>query len=261
MSANQTPVQPKLSDLLARFLDNQSAAHADGLAAFDPAEVTPYEAGPVQPIDPRAAWEEATAVLTHYAAGARGKAVAPPLWSSLVAAHEPEVALAFCLGNFPQLMRNFHQLLHQANLTALQPTAGRPYESASLEEWIDQAGTTAKFPSALVALATLRLAKHFQRAEELIKELDASVPAEWRDAWENEKAALLWRQGKAETARASWHAQKASVPVLFNRAMADLFCGDAAAARAALAEVVKQLPETSAWHHLARLYLTLAEAR
>lgn len=258
MSAKET--QPKLADLLARFLDNQSAAHADGLATFDPSEVTPYEAGPVQPIDPRPAWEEGTAVLASYAAKAP-RLQAPPQWSNLVAAHEPEVALAFCLGNFPQLMRHFHLLLHKANLQEMQPSGGRPVDSPALLDWANKARASKQFPQALAAVAALRLAKQFDAAQSLVKDLEGAVPAEWQAAWENEKAALLWHQGKTEAARAAWRTQKASLPVLFNRAMADLFCGDAASARTSLAEVVKQLPETSAWHHLAKLYATLAESR
>src|SRR5260370_35953625 len=56
-----TPVQPKLSSLLARYLDRQASAHNDGLAAAEIGEVVPYEVGPVQPIDARPAWEESVA--------------------------------------------------------------------------------------------------------------------------------------------------------------------------------------------------------
>jgi hypothetical protein len=45
--------------------------------------------------------------------------------------------------------------------------------------------------------------------------------------------------------------------VSFNRGMAALFCGQHAEARIALSEAVKQLPDTTAWHHLGQLYLTL----
>src|SRR5260370_33250371 len=56
-----TPVQPKLSSLLARYLDRQASAHNDGLAAAEIGEVVPYEVGPVQPNDARPAWEESVA--------------------------------------------------------------------------------------------------------------------------------------------------------------------------------------------------------
>src|SRR5947207_978075 len=111
--SHETPVQPKLADLLTGFLNRQAEAQAAGLTAFDPAaEVPPYEAGPVQPIDARLAWEEAIAVAAYYRPGLESKTwQAPPHWPTLVAAHEPMVALAFCLGNFPQLVRNFHLIL------------------------------------------------------------------------------------------------------------------------------------------------------
>ena len=41
----------------------------------------------------------------------------------------------------------------------------------------------------------------------------------------------------------------------------DRFDVNAKAARELLTEVVRQIPETSAWHHLAHLYLTLAQQR
>jgi hypothetical protein len=49
--------------------------------------------------------------------------------------------------------------------------------------------------------------------------------------------------------------------VLFNRGMAALFLGQPAKARNWLARAADQLPETSGWHHLGRLYLALAEMR
>jgi len=47
----------------------------------------------------------------------------------------------------------------------------------------------------------------------------------------------------------------------FLAAMAELFLGNAKTARTLLQDVVGQIPETSAWHHLARLYLTLVQQR
>lgn len=253
-----TPVQPKISDLLARFLDKQAQAMSAGLAQFDPcAEVTPYDAGPVQPIDPKPAWEEAVTAARFFQPGVKGMQ-APPSWPQLVASHEPAVALAFCAGNFPQLVRNFHLIAHKANVADLRPQAGRPVEAPALLEWTDKVQARAQFPQALFALGALRLAKQFSKACEVGKALEAKVPPEWQTAWANEKAALLWHEGQAEAARDLWYAQPASVPVLFNRGMAELFLGNKDKARAALTEAVRQLPESSAWHHLGRLYLTLA---
>jgi tetratricopeptide (TPR) repeat protein len=263
-SPEGTPVQPALSRLLSRYLQRQAEAHATGLAAVAAdagGEVTPYEVGPVQPIDARPAWEEAIAVAKCYGAGDARAWQAPPQWPQLVAAHEPAAALAFCVGNFPQLMRNFQQLLQARTLAELRPTAGRPVQASALLEWAKKIAAQKQFPGVVLALGALRLANQFAEADELVQACESSVPANWSAAWANEKAALAWQRGHVDEALAQWQAMPASVPVLFNRGMAALFAGQPAEARAALTEAVSQLPETSAWHHLGRLYLTLVETK
>jgi tetratricopeptide (TPR) repeat protein len=186
---------------------------------------------------------------------------APPAWPTLVAGHEPTVALALCVGNFPQLVRDLHPLLQTANLTELRPGSGRPAAVPGLTEWATMTVAKKSFPQALLAVGALRLAKQFDQAADLLTRCEADVPAAWRSAWANEQAALAWHRGDGEAARTLWKTQPASVPVQFNRGMAALFLGDAAEARTTLAQVVGELPEASAWYHLGRLYLTLAEAR
>ena len=264
----QPQQQPALADLMARYLSRQADAHAAGLATFDPTgEVMPFEAGPVQPVDPRPAWEEAVAVLPFFRAvesKAQSPALStpPPQWASLVAGHEPAVALAFCVGNYPQLLRNLHLILHRAKLTDLRPQHAPAVPTAGLhtglQEWAKETAARNGFPEALLALGALRLARQFDDAAALVKAHEAQVPAEWRDAWANEKAALAWHRGQGAEALAFWQAQQPSMPVLFNRGMALLFFGKPADARAPLTQAVAQLPEAGAWHHLARLYLTLA---
>ena len=56
----------------------------------------------------------------------------------MVASREPAVALAFCAGNFPQLVRNLQPLLQAAELTALRSPSERPLPVASLLEWAAQ---------------------------------------------------------------------------------------------------------------------------
>jgi hypothetical protein len=254
-----TPVQPDLSSLLARYLERQATAHNDGLAAAKIGEVEPYEVGPVQPIDARPAWEEGTLVAKFYGPMEGRSWQAPPQWAQLVAAHEPATALPFCVGNFPQLVRNFQALTQAKKLTDLRSSASRPVQVTTLLDWAKQTTAAKQFPRALVALGALRLAKYFDAADELVQANDASVPPQWRAAWANEKAALAWQRGQFEEARALWQAMPATVPVLFNRGMAALFCGRPTEARTALNEAVAQLPETCAWHHLGRLYLTMSE--
>lgn len=258
MSEKQ-PNQPKLADLMTRYLERLGVALNEGLAAYDASgEVVPYEAGPVQPVDPKPAWEAASAVLPFYHA-TQDVGKAPPQWSALVAAHEPVVAVAFCAGNFPQLMRNFHQVLVKSDLTNLRPTGGDSVPVEPLSQWAQQVAQKKQWPQMLLAVGTFRLAKQFAQAAAYLKAHRGMVPAEWQAAWANEEAALAWHQGNATAALAQWEAQPASVPVLFNRGLALLFLGRPVEARQPLTEAVGQLPESSSWHHLGKLYLALAQ--
>lgn len=264
MTQNPHPTAlPPLSELLAHYLQRQAQAQEAGLVGGDVSgEVVPFEAAPVQPVDPRLAWNEALAAVRLL----QGKAEpqqwqVPPDWPTLVAAQEPAMALACCLGNFPQLVRNLHPLLHATDLAALRPNSSRPVATPSLLDWAGQVARKKQYPQTLIAVGALRLARHFDRAAEMIKGYQADVPAAWRAAWANEEAALAWHQGQGEKALKLWQAQPTSVPVLFNRAMAALFLEQSDQARPALQEAVAQLPEDSAWHHLGKLYLALAEMR
>jgi hypothetical protein len=259
--AHESPVQPRLGDLLARYLQKQAEACAVGAAA-SPDEVTPYEAGPVQPIDPKLAWDESLAVfaLGEPAVNTRGWK-APPGWPTLVAAHEPVVALALCAGNFPQLVRNFHMILQTADLKSLRPQLGREVALPELTAWVDAVAAGLQFPQMVLALGSLRLAKQMESAEGFVRTMNGAIPATWRAAWENEKAALAWHAGRPGEALAAWQKLTLTPAVQFNRGMAELFIGDVAAASEHLGAAVARIPQSSAWHHLGKLYLTLAAGR
>jgi len=261
--SNETPVQPSLQTLFAKYVRQQAEAHASGLAALDPnGEVTPYDVGPVQPIDARPAWTEALAVATLFDAGLKlNKVQAPPQWPQLVLVHEPAAALAFSFGNFPQLVRNLHLLMERPKLADLRPRTSTAVASGALLEWANQVASKQQFPQLLLAAGTLRLAKQFEPASQILKANEAAVPAGWRDAWANELAAISWHRGRYDEARASWQNQTATVPVLFNRGMAALFCDEADQAIAPLTAAVAKLSENGAWYHLGQLYLTLAQTR
>lgn len=249
-----TPVQPSLEALMAGYLRRQAEAAELGLAPADGPEVTPYEAGPVQPIDAKLAWEESLAALSYWNKPVRGLK-APTGWANLVAQLEPQVAIAFCVGNYPQLVRDFHKLLSQPNLTSLRPVSTTPIHVPPLAEWGEKASG---FPQTLLALAAFRLTRNFQRANEL---MELTVPAQWQSPWENERAALLWHQGKSQEALAIWQHLTPTLPIRFNIAMAKLFTGHGRDAKADFEATMAQLPTSSAWHHLARLYHTLCVLR
>jgi hypothetical protein len=253
-SGRATPPSP--ADLFKSYLQRQTAAQAEGLGYPEPPEgFVPHEAVPVQPVDPQLAWNDALAAAKFFQPSAGPKLWAvPPDWPVLVTSQEPAVALAFCLGNFPQLVRNLHPLL-SAEPPALRAGPGEPLSAPALLDWARQAHA---YPQALLAAGVLRLARHFDDADELLR---AEAPPAWQAARANEEAGLAWHRGQAEKALRLWQAQDPTVPVLFNRGMASLFLGHPAEARDALSRAAGGLPETSAWHHLAQLYLALANAR
>lgn len=255
------PAQPAIAELFTRYLQRQTTAHVAGLGLLDTtAEVVPFEAVPVQPVDPRLAWNEAVAAAEWLGPGDEAKSWPAPLdWPTIVSMHEPAVAIAFCLGNFPQLVRHPHALFQVKELAELRPVLREPLPCPAVVTWAETALREKRFPRALIALGTLRLVREFDRAAHYLHKNRPAVPLEWQPAWANEEAALAWHRGQAEEAVASWQGQPASVPVLFNRSMAALFAGKVKVARSSLAQAVEKIPEESAWHHLGRLYMALAE--
>jgi hypothetical protein len=171
------------------------------------------------------------------------------------------MGLAFCLGNFPQSVRNLNPLLQSAELSFLRPGNSRLVSAPSVLNWVDQVTSKAAFPETLLALGVLRLAKQFGPADELLQNFSSKVPARWQPAWSNEQAALAWHSGRPDVAKGLWQSQEESVPALFNRGMTALFSDNLSEARASLTRAVDRLPEDNSWHHLGKLYLALAEMR
>jgi tetratricopeptide (TPR) repeat protein len=264
---SETP--QSLAELFGRYLRRQMTAQAEGLGLADPDEqAVPHEAVPVQPVDPRLAWEDALAVVRYSQTRNDNEASpssAPPDWPGLVAAQESAIAVAFCIGNYPQMVRNLQPFLAGSELSALSCQARQGIERgrsmnvpSTLLPW---ARAMRGYPQLLVAAGLLRLARRFEDASQLLNSKGAETPAAWKTLRANEEAALAWHRGHAEEALTLWQAQKPIVPVLFNRGMAALFLGRPTEARTALEQAVSQLPETSAWHHLGHLYLALIAAR
>jgi hypothetical protein len=252
--------QPALSELMARFLERQGSMPS--VAVQLGGEVLPYEAVPAQPVEPRLAWNEAHAALRCFTPNmpSVGQQFTAD-WSTLVAGHEPATAIAFCAGNFPQLVRDVHTLLSAKDLSKLCPVPGRPLSGDGIASWAAQLAQTKQGPDVVLAAGVCRLARHFDRADEFLNQAGKQTTAEWKAAWLNEQAALAWHRGQTEVADELWQKQAPSAPVLFNRGMAALFLNRAKDARPLLSQAVEQLSEDDGWHHLGRLYLALAEMR
>ncbi len=137
------PTPPALSDLFAEYLHDQAEAQAEGLGFAElGGEVEPYESVPVQPVDPKQAWTDALTAAELF--GARAAWTTPPDWPVLVASQEPAVALAFCLGNYPQMVRNLHPLLAGGDLAALRAD---PVRAPRPRPWSNGRGRRAAIPN------------------------------------------------------------------------------------------------------------------
>src|SRR5438309_12093803 len=104
-----------LSELFARYVTGQAGRFEEGAGLDLGGEVCLHDvASAAQAIDPRLAWDEAVTALTLGGRVSAGSLPAPcsaPEWRGLVAAQEPALDLAFCAGNFPQMVRNLGLLL------------------------------------------------------------------------------------------------------------------------------------------------------
>jgi hypothetical protein len=252
---------PNLPTLFRQYLEKQTAARATGLAEVGPAEVVPFDAVPLQPVDPKAAWSAALEAARFYGPGAASEPTVPPSWPQLVAQCEPELALPFCVGNYPQLVRTLAPFIGTTELNRLRPTAARFRRSASVDEHSLPANPTGHPVQLLLSAALFRLMKDFDRATDVLGKHADKVPAEYRAAWANEEAALAWQGGRAEEARASWESQSDSAPVLFNCGLAALFSDKIADARSLLKKAISQISDDSPWYHLGSFYIAVAETK
>jgi hypothetical protein len=247
-------VTSDLASLFQSFLERQIASPG---VLPDSGEAVPHQTGLLQQLNANDCWKAAVVPLELIT----GLAVefSPPLgWGTLVEELKPLVALPCAAGNFPQLVRPVASLFRLG--TAPAPNPEGHSLPGSLAAWAESAARNSRHAECLVALGILRTSGDLEKVNSLVPIIRSSLPNQWRAALGNEEAALAWQQGRTEEAYAMWMAEPASTPILFNRGMAALFLRHSTEAKATLSTTVTQLPKAGAWHHLAMLYLALAEA-
>src|SRR5260370_25510836 len=111
------------------------------------------------------AWEEAQSALTLFHPGKHSVGKAPSDWSNLVTAHEPVAAVALAVGNFPQLVRDLHQLTQARDVAELRAASVRALPAPCLTTWADELLDAKNYPQALLAIGALRLPNQFDSAE------------------------------------------------------------------------------------------------
>lgn len=203
---------PSLADLLSKYLRQKtSSGGVEFSRSWVGGEVTPHEALPSQPVDAKLAWDEAREAGNPTArvagVGPFMNAIPPSNWASLVHDQEPTYAVAFCLGNYPQLVRNLQPLLAATKLADLRPLPVPDRSHPAVSTWASKCIAKKPFPSAVLVLGVARLAGQWELADEVIARHEGSVAAEWRQVWANEEAALAWHRGDFEKAVAGWRKQ------------------------------------------------------
>lgn len=252
--------QPSLSELLSRFLTRQAQDRAAGIGELPASEVEPYEAAFVPVVEPRAAWDEASAALRMLAPSESDwKAVPPADWTAIAASPDGALAVPLAAGNFPQLVKDLPLLVREKKRSNLQSVRRAELPAAGLTKWVDRAIRDRAVPQMLMGAGVLRLSRHIEEARAVLLQARASVGGAWQHALTNEEAALHWECGNTDEALRLWQNLPDSAPACFNRGMALLFLDRPAEARLQLQKAVELIPEDNAWHHLARLYLTLTE--
>jgi tetratricopeptide (TPR) repeat protein len=261
MTTRTPSTPPTLAALTAGFVSRIEDAETLAAAADALGDVQPHEVSVGYRAEPRLAWQESLEVLAAFELKA-SPIPAPGDWGGLVARQDGVAALPFALANYPQRVRDLGTLLQTPSLGELLPSSAEPAPvSSGLLKWGTKHVDAGNLPHALIAAANYRAAGDFDRAASSLSALKSSVAAEWLPVLANEEAALLWHRGEYAKAAELWSTAPDSVPIRFNRGMAALFLGRATEAQAHLKSAVAGLSETSAWHHLASLYLTLAEMR
>jgi tetratricopeptide (TPR) repeat protein len=252
---------PTIAELTASFLSRTNDAETLSAAADALGDVEPHEVAVGYRAEPRLAWQESLQVLAAFGRTA-DPIPAPGEWGGLVARQNGIAALPFALANYPQRVRDLGNLLQAENLGDLlpEPVASSPV-STGLLKWGTKHIQARNLPHSLVAAANYRAAQDFDRAEETLNTLKQNLDIEWQPVLANEEAALLWHRGEYARAAELWASLPDSIPVRFNRGMAALFLGRGSEAKDHLKAAIKGLSDDSAWHHLASLYLTLAEIR
>jgi hypothetical protein len=204
-------------------------------------------------VDPHAAWAEVHHAAKLIGMGSFPKEL-PSAWANHVFNRPTPVALPMCLGAFPQQVSDVARLILVVELgTEHMPRCQNALTESQTKSL--QASALISDTQRLLAVGVARLAGAYTTADALLQETACC----WQTA--NELAANAWLAGRLEDAAAIWATLPENPVVMFNRGMADLILGRTETAIPALRTAIAGIDEHSGWHHLAQLYLTLAENR
>jgi hypothetical protein len=255
--------QPRLDELFLNYLKQRSAVAARGPIARE-SEVETHQAVAFAVVDCRQAFRDALAaaewLIARQAAAALRDTQMPPGWDGFVHQRDSIVAIPFCMGHYPQMLRDVTPILANGRPSSLLAETQQPQPMNDVVAWGTSMLPKQKWAEAIVAAAVLRMTGQSDAARDILDQVRISAPVAWNAVLLNEEAALAWAAGDLRKAGDLWakHPSADTPPILFNRGLVALLTDRPRDAESLLWQAVNKLPETSAWHHLAHLYLALA---
>lgn len=255
--------QPRLDELFVKYLQERSVV-ASSASVVRESEVEPYQAASLAIVDSRQAFKDAIAavgwLIGDQSAVALQAFQPPPDWARFVHDQDTVVAVPFCVGHYPQMLRDVAPLLVDQRPSSLLTHRNGPKEMNDVAAWGGNMLQKRQWAQAVLAAAVLRMAGQCHAAGKVLGQVRASAPPVWDGVLRNEEAALAWASDDARSANRLWeeHPLADSPPVLFNRGLTALFADRLEVAETLLRQAAEKLPETSAWYHLGQLYLALA---
>lgn len=248
---------PTLQELLAKYLAQSAEAPVLPIS-----EIEPHQAALPAWTEPRAVWGEALRTAQLLLSGDKavnwqpGKCDVSTAWAKLLGESGTQGAVTFCLGHVPQLLYDVSPLLTKGR-TALKLPEARPDAGPTPEHTLKK---NASLAEKFLHAACLRMTGHFKAAEQQLTALATEAGTEYALLLTNEKAALAWQRGDVKAAVQLWSTHAEQPVFAFNLGLAALCQGDVTTAATHLKKAAGALPESDPWHHLAHVYLTLAEA-
>jgi tetratricopeptide (TPR) repeat protein len=248
----QVLAAPSIATLMGRYL----AARQQVSESVEPdlSEVEPHDAATGFRAAVSTTWAETTAIFRVLGLKAE-RVAAPPEWATFVALDEVSLA-PFAAGFAPQRLRQPADLL-QANLHHSQRFANHA-GLGNLRTWIRKSLKSQSATQLLLAAGIATALGDWSDAQDCLAAAEKLCVKEWAAAWQNQKAALLWRKGEHQAAKAIWEKLTHHGLRSFNLGLANWQLGNTAEGVKLLEEAGDALPEHSGWSHLARLYATLA---
>lgn len=236
-------IQPSLAALTAKYL-----AQSEAIGDLEQ-DVELHEVQSAFATDPKAAWTEAMAAAKLL--GATETAPMPADWAAFVRQSAAVDYLPMCIGHFPQQVSDVSILLSE---TKAKKSHAEP------RGWTNKTAKSNAM-SALLEAAAARVLGRTADAEKLLRQAEQLADTDaLKNLVKNELAALGWSTGDRNRAVALWTELSQTAVGAFNLGVSAMATTHKADARNWFQLAASRLPETSGWHHLAKLYLALAQA-